>query len=239
MDMIRQEIGLNEFTDASTPNADALVGIQKNAVMSSNNARQYISDGIRQMIENTARYTSLLLTDISRYNKPAWGKVKEIVGQYNADVIESMNKMYLHLFGIKLREELIESEKQQFKQFLVDAYSKGQIDLSDLIMVWFTKNYKLAIQLFNIKRKKQMAMTQQAEQQGMAFQAQMQQQQDQLKLMLQNMDNQGKVAVAETTGKMANIQQQQKEQGDTMRKLIQELSKHGLQKNELEAAGVV
>lgn len=234
MDMIRQEIGLNEFTDASTPAAKALVGVQKNAVYSSNSARQYLTDGIRNMIEDAARYTSLLIGDIAQYNKPAFEKIKDIVGRFNSAVLESMDKMYLNQIGIRLEDELTETEKAEIRQLIIQEYAQGKLGLEDVLLIYFIRNYKLAARLLSLKSKKRAAQAAQAQQAQLQIQAKTEQEIAQVKILLQQLDNQGKAGVA-TIQSQSNIQAATiKEHGDLLRKILTESSKHEADRKQQE-----
>lgn len=226
MQMIRDEIGLNEFTDASTPNAKALVGVAKNSIYSSNSARQYLTDGVMNMIQDTARYTAVLISDIAQYNKSALKKIEAIVGRFNSDVVETLGKSYLNEIGIKLENELTETEKAEIRQLIIQEYAQGKLDLQDVLLIYFIRNYKLAARLLSLKSKKRAMQAAQAQQAQMEMQARTEQEIAQVKILLQKLDNEGKANQATITAGAAVQSATIKEHGDLLRKILTESSKH-------------
>ena len=162
---------------------------QKLATAQADNATYYLTNGISVMLSNIANYTSSLIQDICRYKGEGYESLKNIVGSMNLNIIESMGKLHAHQFGIRLVQQMSEEERTQFKQFVMSAYERGEIDLSDVIMVWFVGNYKHAIALFNLKRQKQMAMNMQMQQSQIQAQMQQSQQMTQLKSMIAKMES--------------------------------------------------
>ena len=57
LDMIRSVTGLNEARDGSTPDPNALVGVQKLAALNSNTATRHILDGSSVYVQNSSRRT--------------------------------------------------------------------------------------------------------------------------------------------------------------------------------------
>lgn len=236
---MRQEIALtfgmsaNEAAVSQNP-SDLLVGIQNAAQQASINSRHYLYIGVKRIIERAGEYVSRQLQYIAKNNPSAWDRIKGFVGSVNTSVIETMDGFPLHSFAIYAKNAPTQQEIAEFKQMVYAAWSKvpAEIDLADILTIFSLTNLKLAKKLFVLKRNRQLAMNQQMAQQQMQMQAQMMQQQEQMKLMLQKMDNDGKMGVAQIQGQMNNMQQKQKEDGDNYRKILAELSKHGIQQKE-------
>jgi len=225
MQMMSDSVGLNEFTDASTPNPDALVGIQKQAVLNSNDARYYLQYGTKKIIENCATRTSLLIQQILKYNPAAKEQLKNMIGSINVEMIDILDQIPLHQFAIYLENTMSEQEKQEVKQFLLMSYQQGKLDLSDVLQLYFIKNYKLMSKLLALKYNKRAAQQAQQAQMGMQMQQQTEMQVAQLKMQLQAMENEGKQNVAEITGKYSILEENVKQQGDMSKKILQEISK--------------
>ena len=65
--MIRAVTGLNEARDASTPNPDALVGVQKLAALNSNTATRHILDGSLYIYRSLAEALTYRVADVLEY----------------------------------------------------------------------------------------------------------------------------------------------------------------------------
>ena len=124
------------------------------------------------------------------------------------------------------KEKMSDEEMMQFKQFVMDAYQKGQIDLSDVLMVWFLKDYKQAVALFNIKRSKQMA--QQAQMAQQQFQLQQQQMQAQMALTAQLKQMEYQTAMRNTDVKAQSLiaSEQEKNRGKIAAAQVDGFNKH-------------
>ena len=68
LQMIRDVTGLNEARDASTPDKNALVGIQKLAAANSNVATRHILQGGLHLTVETAEALSLRISDVLEYS---------------------------------------------------------------------------------------------------------------------------------------------------------------------------
>jgi hypothetical protein len=234
MQLMSDSVGLNEYTDASTPNPDSLVGIQKMAVLNSQDARYYLHYGIKRIIENLATRTSAYIQQIVKYSPTAKAQLENMIGAYNVDMIDMLGESPLHDYAIYLEDMMSEQEKQEVKQFLLQSYSQGKLDLSDVLQLYFIKNFKLLSKLLSLKYQKRAAQQMQMQAAGMQAQQQSEMQMAQLKMQLQALDNQGKVQQAETVGKMNLLVEQMKEQGDNYRKLLSEYNKTNIAKAQMD-----
>ncbi len=172
------------------------------------------------MIENTARYVASLIQDMATYKGEGWEAMKQMVGNYNAAVIESMDSIALHRFGIFLKEMLSDEETAQFKQFVMDAYQKNEIDISDVLLVWFMKDYKQAVALFNVKIRKQKMLNMQMQQQGVQVQMKSEQDMNAMKMQLAQLDAETKKIVTDLAGNKALQLQQLKQTGNYNQHLV-------------------
>lgn len=232
--MIDDAIGTNQYTNASTPSADALVGIQKMAVLNSQDARYYLQFGMKAMIENIATRLSLMIQQIAEYNKDAWEQIKLMVGRYNADLIETMEQIPMSQFAIFAEETLSEQEKQEVKTFLLNAYTQGKLELTDVLQLYFIKNWKLLVKLLNIKyNKRQVQMAQAQQQQSQDVNRQIQEA-NQLKVLLEQIDAKKTTDAATITGQFGLMREELKANSDVVLKTLQELSKQ--QKTDKELA---
>ena len=171
LQMIRDVTGLNEARDGSTPDARALVGVQKMAAANSNTATRHILDAGLYLTRETAECLSLRISDILEYH-PAKESFIQKIGGFNVATLDEMKDLHLHDFGIFLELTPDDEEKQLLENNVQQALSAGLIDLSDAIDIREVKNLKLANQLLKVRQKKRQERLQQEQQANIQAQAQ-------------------------------------------------------------------
>lgn len=196
LDMIRTVTGLNEARDGSTPNPDALVGVQKLAALNSNTATRHILNASLYMTKRMAEGIVLRTADILEYADFADQFAMQI-GKYNLGILEDVKNLYLYDFGIFLQLAPDEEEKAMLEQNIQMALSKEDISLEDAIDIRQLHNLKMANQLLKVKRKAKAA----AEQEQQMMQQEMQAASQQQNIMAQAQAEQQKIQ-AETQAKM-------------------------------------
>ena len=169
--MIRDVTGLNEARDGSTPDKNALVGVQKLAAANSNTATRHILQSGLFLTAETAECLSLRISDIIQYSPTKEAFIQQI-GAHNVGTLEEMGSLHLFDFGIFIELQPDEEEKQLLENNIQAALAKNNIELEDAIDVREIKNLKLANQLLKIRRKKKIALDQQMQQQNIQAQAQ-------------------------------------------------------------------
>ena len=171
LQMIRDVTGLNEARDGSTPDARALVGVQKMAAANSNTATRHILDAGLYLTRETAECLSLRISDILEYH-PAKESFIQKIGGFNVATLDEMKDLHLHDFGIFLALTPDDEEKQLLENNVQQALSAGLIDLSDAIDIREVKNLKLANQLLKVRQKKRQERLQEEQQANIQAQAQ-------------------------------------------------------------------
>ena len=171
LQMIRDVTGLNEARDGSTPDARALVGVQKLAAANSNTATRHILDAGLYLTRETAECLSLRISDILEYH-PAKESFIQKIGGFNVATLDELRDLHLHDFGIFLELTPDDEEKQLLENNVQQALSAGLIDLSDAIDIREVKNIKLANQLLKVRQKKRQERLQQEQQANIQAQAQ-------------------------------------------------------------------
>jgi hypothetical protein len=197
LNMIRTVTGLNEARDASTPNPDSLVGLQKLAALNSNTATRHILDGSLFIFRTLSEALTYRVADILEYSDFKDDFVNKI-GKYNVSILTDISDLYIYDFGIFIEVTPDEEERAQLEQNIQIALSKQDINLEDVIDVREIKNIKLANQLLKLKRKQKqereeimamqkqaMASQQQIQSQQMAAEAAMQKQQAEAQAKMQ------------------------------------------------------
>jgi hypothetical protein len=153
--MIRDVTGLNEARDGSTPDKNALVGIQKLAAANSNTATRHILDSGLFLTAETAEKLSLRISDILEYS-PTKEAFIETVGSHNVATLEEMASLYLYDFGIFIELQPDEEERARLENNIQMALQQKNIELEDAIDIREIKNIKLANQLLKIRRNKKL-----------------------------------------------------------------------------------
>ena len=171
LDMIRSVTGLNEARDGSTPDPNALVGVQKLAALNSNTATRHILQGSLHIYQSLAEGITYRISDILEYADFKDDFANKI-GKYNVSILEEIKDLYIYDFGIFIEVAPDEEEKAQLEANIQMALSRGNIDIEDAIDIREIKNIKLANQLLKLKRTKRNDREEKMEMQKQAMVAQ-------------------------------------------------------------------
>jgi len=169
--MIRDVTGLNEARDGSTPDPNALVGVQKLAALNSNTATRHILDGSLFITKKLAEALSVRVADVLEYSDFREEFANQI-GKYNINILEDINNLYLHDFGIFIEVSPDEEQKAQLEANIQMALSRDQITLEDAIDIRQIKNIKMANELLKVKRKNKQKQDVDRENEKMQMQSQ-------------------------------------------------------------------
>ena len=171
LQMIRDVTGLNEARDGSTPDKNALVGVQKLAAANSNTATRHILQSGLFLTAEVAESLSLRISDILEYSPTADAFVQAI-GSHNVATLEEIKELHLYDFGIFIQLAPDEEEKMLLENNIQQALAQQSIELEDAIDLREIKNVKLANQLLKIRRKQKQERDQMIQQQNIQMQAQ-------------------------------------------------------------------
>ena len=175
LQMIRDVTGLNEARDGSTPDKNALVGIQKMAAANSNTATRHILQAGLFLTAETAECLSLRISDIIEYS-PTKDAFIQAIGAHNVATLQEMSELHLYDFGIFIDLMPDDEEKQVLENNIQMALQQQIIELADAIDLRDIRNIKLANQLLKIRRKKKLDKDQALQEKNMQMQSQMNQQ---------------------------------------------------------------
>jgi len=171
LQMIRDVTGLNEARDGSTPDKNALVGVQKLAAANSNTATRHILQAGLFLTAQTAECLSLRISDIIEHS-PTKNAFIQAIGAHNVATLEEMSQLHLYDFGIFIDLMPDEEEKAMLENNIQMALQQKSIELEDAIDLRDVKNVKLANQLLKIRRKKKEEKDQARQEQMIQAQAQ-------------------------------------------------------------------
>ncbi len=194
LQMIRDVTGLNEARDASTPDKNALVGIQKLAAANSNTATRHILQSMLLLASETAEALSLRISDIIEYS-PTREAFIHSIGAHNVATLEEMSDLHLYDFGIFIELMPDDEEKQMLENNIQMALAQKLIDLDDAIDLRDIRNVKLANQLLKIKRRKKVERDQAIQQQNIQAQSQANAQAQQVAAQAEIQKNQAKAQI--------------------------------------------
>ena len=171
LQMIRDVTGLNEARDASTPDRNSLVGIQKLEAANSNTATRHIQQAMLYLTATAAECLSLRISDIIEYSPTREAFIRAI-GAHNVATLEEMTELHLYDFGIFIELLPDEEEKQILENNIQVAIAQKMIDLDDAIDIREVRNLKMANQLLKVKRRKKLERDQMMQQQNIQAQSQ-------------------------------------------------------------------
>jgi len=171
LQMIRDVTGLNEARDGSTPDKNALVGVQKLAAANSNTATRHILQAGLFLTKEVAECLSLRISDILEYSPTANAFVQQ-VGGHNVATLKEMSELHLYDFGLFIELMPDEEEKAMLENNIQMALQQQSIDLEDAIDIREIKSIKLANQILKLRRIKKQERDQLIAQQNIQAQAQ-------------------------------------------------------------------
>jgi len=175
LQMIRDVTGLNEARDGTTPDKNALVGVQKLAAANSNTATRHILQSGLFLTAEVAECLSLRISDIIEYS-PTKDAFIQAIGVHNVAVLRELKQLHLYDFGIFIELQPDEEEKMMLENNVQMALQQQIIELADAIDIREIKNIKLANQLLKIRRKKKLDRDQALQERNIQMQAQVNQQ---------------------------------------------------------------
>jgi hypothetical protein len=147
-------VGLNKASDASTPDKDSLVGIQKLAALSSNLATRHILHGSGYITLKTAEACSYRISDILKYYPSLRDDLIRKIGETAVEDLEYIKDLHLSDFAIFLELEMDDEERAELDKDLSESVIKGDITLADKYEVRSVKVLELAVEYLKILIKK-------------------------------------------------------------------------------------
>lgn len=168
--MIRDATGINEVVDASTPKADALVGVREQAIAASNNATYDITHASQVLYKKVCDDIVRCLQVIPP--KSVIYKVyTNAIGDTNMAILTSFDNLSMYNFGVVVMGEMDERAKIYLEQNINMALSQKEIDLEDAIAIRQLRDPEQAERLLVVRRKKRMKQRMEEAQQQAQFQA--------------------------------------------------------------------
>jgi len=171
LQLIRDVTGLNEARDASTPDRDSLVGLQKLAAANSNTATRHILQASLYLTLRMCENISLRIADSLQFPLTR-DALENSISKYNVATLDELASLNVHDFGIFIELEPDDEEKATLEQNIQIALKTQSIYLEDAIDIREVKNLKLANQLLKFRRKKKQEYDEKIKLQNIQAQAQ-------------------------------------------------------------------
>tara|TARA_R110002020_G_scaffold240229_1_gene452930 strand:+ start:1344 stop:3743 length:2400 start_codon:yes stop_codon:yes gene_type:complete len=171
LQMIRDVTGLNEARDASTPDKNSLVGLQKLAAANSNTATRHILQASLYLTLRTCENISNRIADSLMYPLTRIA-LQNSISNYNVGTLDELINRNIHDFGIFIELEPDDEEKALLEQNIQMALQQQSIDLEDAIDIRNINNLKLANELLKKRRQQKQQEEQQRQQANIEAQAQ-------------------------------------------------------------------
>ena len=239
LQMIRDTTGLNEARDGSTPDSNALVGVQKLAAANSNTATRHILQSGLYLTAEVAECLSLRISDVIEYS-PTKDAFIQAIGAHNVATLEEMSNLHLYDFGIFLELAPDEEEKALLENNIQQALQQKNIDLEDAIDIREIRNISLANQLLKIRRKEKEAKDREIQQQNIQMQSQANTQAAQNAAQIEAQKNQ---LAAQSKAQLAQLQvqldtQKLQQEANIKKELMQLEFQMNMQLKSLETQGL-
>tara|TARA_Y100001972_G_scaffold88159_1_gene107831 strand:- start:48 stop:1523 length:1476 start_codon:yes stop_codon:yes gene_type:complete len=239
LQMIRDTTGLNEARDGSTPDKNALVGVQKLAAANSNTATRHILQSGLFLTAEIAELLSLRISDVIEYS-PTRNAFIQAIGAHNVATLEEMSTLHLYDFGIFIDLSPDEEEKALLENNIQVALAQQSINLEDAIDIREIKNLKLANQLLKVRRIKKQKVDQQIQQENINAQANANAQAQQAAAAAEIQKNQ---AVTESKAALAQVEtnlelQKMQVENDLKKQLMQQQFEYDMQLKGVETQNV-
>jgi FKBP-type peptidyl-prolyl cis-trans isomerase len=154
--MARDIIGMNEFTDGSTPDPKTLTTVANAAIESSNNSLFQIIDGERNLLTRVACAVTLRLQDAIQKG-PIEGYVRAL-GNDTVELIRVSSEISAYEYGIQLEIKPTDEQRQRLMAYVQASLgdgANGNIDMEDAVFIENVDNIKEAQEVlaYRIKKK--------------------------------------------------------------------------------------
>ena len=151
LQMIRDVTGLNEARDGSSPDKNALVGLQKLAAANSNTATRHILQSLMYITIRSCENVSLRIGDMLQFPLTRAALLNSI-NSFNVATLDEIDELHIHDFGIFLDLEPDAEDKATLEKNIQIALQSGGIKLADAIDVREIQNMKLANSLLKFRQ---------------------------------------------------------------------------------------
>lgn len=225
MSQLTEVVGLNQASDASNPDRDSLVGIQKMLAYNSNLATRHILDGAGYLVLKAAETTSYAISDILKYYPSLREDLIQKIGAYSVEDLDAVRDLHLSDFAIFFELEMDDEERAELNADMTIAVEKGYIGLEDKYKIRNIKVLDLAIQYLTVLVKKRAKIKEQEEankfkiqadeniraaQEAEAAKQQTAQMEGQIKMQIQQITTEGEISKEKERGSQDRLTEEVK-----------------------------
>jgi hypothetical protein len=171
MDMIASVTGINQAIDASNPDKNSLVGIQKMAAYSSNVATRHILAGSMFITRELAKCVTIRIADVLQFSDMKKDLINKISSN-NVIALEKIKDIYLHDFAINIELTPDEEERAKLEGDITFEIQQGNLGVEDKYAILGIKNIAVASKYLSIKKEKRMKEKQEQKMQEIQAQTQ-------------------------------------------------------------------
>ena len=168
--MIRDVTGINEAMDASTPKGDALVGVREQAIAAGNNAIYDITNAalilFKRVCEDVVKCIQVLPRESVLFES-----YSNAIGKTNMGVVSSFSDLSMNNFGVVIKKDMDDRERQFLEQSIQMSLQQQAIDLEDAMAVREIKDVEQAEKLLSLRRRKKKIEAQRMAQENSKAQA--------------------------------------------------------------------
>ena len=125
-------IGYNSAVDASSPDAEALVGTQKMAIQASNNALRPLAQEALNLISRQAKRLCLMIQDSIGFENKAF---TDAIGAYSAETLNYGKRIAFNQFAIDVEMLPDDEERMQTESLINMGIEQNVLMPSDVIRV--------------------------------------------------------------------------------------------------------
>jgi hypothetical protein len=151
---IREETGINEARDATSPDAKALVGIQKLQLMNSNNSTREIYEAFRHIFQGTGEGIGRMIQDKIHF-EGSIDQYESVIGELGVESLKKLEKdITMAVLGIVVEALPGEVELEQLNMDIGRALESGMIELEDSMEIRRQPNIKKAERMLIHRKKK-------------------------------------------------------------------------------------
>ena len=167
---MRDVIGLNKASDASQPDKDSLVGLQKLAALNSNTATRHILEGVNYITRLMAEAVQYRVSDLIKFTEFKEDFIRKI-GQHFVGDMQKISDFHLRDYAIYLDLSLDEEERAKLEADLSFEIQKGTINTEDKWRILNIKNLKYATLYLALLRKRNQRRMEEAKKREYDYQA--------------------------------------------------------------------
>ena len=160
--MFRDAIGIGQGADGALPDPRTSVGALEQQQIVSNVATRYVLDAQLKMTQYLANGLSLRLKDIFQYSNLRDAYINSI-GRVNVDVLESIQHLHLHDFGITIKLKPSAQDRAMLEQNINNEIAAGNLGTEDGIDIRKIPNISLANEMLKVRKEKRLREAHQRE----------------------------------------------------------------------------